>query len=85
MLFQEEKDAPSGGIRTASTPMWNPFQYFLIVMEARIRQARKEWENIVLITEERLSDDVRLKYPNVLTKPPKNTPSHCIGLPFSRR
>lgn len=55
VLYQEQKDAPTGGMRRSSKPMWNPRQYFLIVLAVRLRQVRKEWENILFVIDERLS------------------------------
>ena len=41
------QDAPSGGGRQTSYPVWSPRGYFLFVLSRRINQIAKEWRNIV--------------------------------------
>jgi hypothetical protein len=54
-----ERDAPSGGGSRYALPVWNPREYFLLVLSRRIAQVTMEWGNIVLTLEKRLDLWVR--------------------------
>lgn len=47
-------DAPLGGARPTHYPVWNPREYFLLVLTSRMNQIMKEWGNLVNALEERL-------------------------------
>lgn len=55
-------DAPSGGKRSRQYPYWNPRDYFLEVLQRRIKQVTKEWSNVVTMLEERLESYVCISY-----------------------
>jgi hypothetical protein len=46
-------DAPSGEGANYSRPVWNPREYFLLVLSRRLRQVRFEWANLVQTLETR--------------------------------
>ncbi|KAJ0416422.1 hypothetical protein BJY00DRAFT_234757 [Aspergillus carlsbadensis] len=46
-------DAPSGEGSSYSRPVWNPREYFLLVLSRRLRQVRFEWANLVETLETR--------------------------------
>ena len=48
-------DAPTGGETTCDKPIWNPREYFLVIVANRIRQVTREWANIICEFENRLS------------------------------
>jgi hypothetical protein len=48
-----DQDAPSGEGANYSSPIWNPREYFLLVLSRRLRQVRFEWANIVQTLETR--------------------------------
>ena len=47
-------DAPLGGARPTHYPVWNPREYFLLVLASRMNQITKEWSNLVTALEERM-------------------------------
>ena len=47
-------DAPSGQFGLYKQPIWNPREYFILVLSRRMAQVRMEWENIVFTLEKRL-------------------------------
>lgn len=47
-------DAASGGERYADLPVWNPREYFLLVLARRFRQVTKEWSVLVNTLDARL-------------------------------
>lgn len=53
-------DAPSGGLKELNFPTWNPREYFLMVLARRMMQATREWTNLVLIFQERLTHYVSI-------------------------
>ena len=53
-----EVDAPTGGERWVSYPVWNPREYFLFIMARRFRQATKEWSIVVRTLDSRLQSSV---------------------------
>ena len=57
-LYKSERDAPSGGTKRCHVPTWNPREYYLAVAASRMRQVRGEWENILVVLEERLAEYV---------------------------
>ena len=54
-------DAPSGGDRPTSIPVWNPREYFLSILCRRFKQVTKEWINLVETLEKRLGAQVSTK------------------------
>ncbi len=57
--LDQNLDAPIGGAgRPTEFPVWNPREYFLMVLSRRIRQVTREWSNVVLTLEERLESHV---------------------------
>jgi hypothetical protein len=64
--LKQERDGPSGGLRHASQPCWNPREYFLLVLSQRIKQITKEWGNVLSVLMEHLDSYV---CPNVLILP----------------
>ncbi|KAI9875145.1 MAG: hypothetical protein M1830_008824 [Pleopsidium flavum] len=53
--LDQHLDAPIGGAgRPTGFPVWNPREYFLLVLSRRIRQVTREWSNVVITLEERL-------------------------------
>lgn len=53
-------DAPTGGGRQASHPVWSPRGYFLLVLSRRMNQVTKEWTNIVKALEDCLEAQVHV-------------------------
>jgi hypothetical protein len=51
-------DAPTGGSLLSSKPVWNPRDYFLRVLSARMSQATKEWAVVVAKLQSRLESYV---------------------------
>jgi hypothetical protein len=41
----------SDGETDAELPIWNPREYFLMIIESRIAQAQEEWEGLVIPVE----------------------------------
>ncbi len=56
--LREQLDAPTGAGKPTSLPVWNPREYFLTVLSRRMKQATKEWSNIVTTLEDRLGSHV---------------------------
>ncbi|MCJ1247183.1 hypothetical protein MMC30_004397 [Trapelia coarctata] len=54
--YERGLDAPTGGLKPAHYPEWNPRQYFLLILYRRFRQITKEWGNVVHTLEGRLHD-----------------------------
>lgn len=50
----KKADAPTGGETLRKYPVWNPREYFIRILFRRMRQATKEWGNIVSTLEARL-------------------------------
>jgi hypothetical protein len=50
------RDAPSGQFGTYKQPIWNPREYFLLVLCRRMDQATLEWQNLVETLDQRLKD-----------------------------
>jgi hypothetical protein len=50
----EETDGPSGGSILQKRPVWNPRQYFLVVLQQRVIQATTEWNALIMTFAERL-------------------------------
>jgi hypothetical protein len=57
-------DACSGAGRMINEPVWNPREYFLIVLNRRLAQVAKEWTNAVSILEGRLASYVLIPSAN---------------------
>ena len=55
-------DAPTGGFKPKLYPIWNPREYFLLVLCRRFRQVRTEWANVVNALEGRLQHHVRVSF-----------------------
>ena len=47
-------DAPTGGLKPNHYPVWNPREYFLLILSRRVRQITREWGNIVDTLDHRL-------------------------------
>ena len=47
-------DAPTGGAKYLNFPIWNPREYFLMVLARRMMQATREWTNLVHVVQQRL-------------------------------
>lgn len=47
-------DAPSGQVARYYSPIWNPREYFLLVLCRRMDQATLEWQNLVETLDQRL-------------------------------
>ncbi len=57
--LDNQLDAPIGGTgRSTIFPVWNPREYFLIILSRRTRQITREWSSIVVTLEERLGSHV---------------------------
>jgi hypothetical protein len=54
------EDAPSGKFASYERPIWNPREYFLLVLCRRMDQATLEWQNLVETLDQRLKDLVSL-------------------------
>lgn len=54
-------DAPSGGAKPMHYPIWNPREYFLLILSSRIRQSTQEWFNTVRTLEARIQYHVKFK------------------------
>ncbi|KAI9811173.1 MAG: hypothetical protein M1827_005624 [Pycnora praestabilis] len=52
--LNEELDAPSGAGKSTTNPVWNPREYFLLVLSRRMNQIRKEWDNLITSLDDRL-------------------------------
>lgn len=50
------RDAPSGNYVPYTMPIWNPREYFLLVLCRRMGQATLEWQNLVETLDQRLKD-----------------------------
>lgn len=50
------RDAPSGNYASYTMPIWNPREYFLLVLCRRMSQATLEWQNLVETLDQRLKD-----------------------------
>lgn len=50
------RDAPSGQFASYKQPIWNPREYFLLVLCRRMDQATLEWQNLVETLDQRLKD-----------------------------
>ena len=59
--YQRGHDAPSGGVKPMHYPVWNPREYFLLILSSRIRQSTQEWFNTVRTLEARIQYHVKLK------------------------
>jgi hypothetical protein len=57
--YVNEFDGPSGGGKPEFFPIWNPREYFLLVYSRRLKQATKEWINVISKLESRLDEYVR--------------------------
>ena len=55
-------DAPTGGEKSTDYPIWNPREYFLLVLSCRVKQTTKEWSNAIVALEKRLQYFVRVIY-----------------------
>jgi hypothetical protein len=53
-------DAPSGGATSVDKPVWNPREYFLLILSRRMEQVSKEWSKLVAELNERLGAYVSL-------------------------
>lgn len=53
-------DAPTGAARPTNLPVWNPRQYYLLILSRRMGQMTKEWANIVNTFDKRLQYYVRM-------------------------
>jgi hypothetical protein len=53
-------DAPIGREHSLKHPVWNPRQYFLIVLSRRTTQITKEWRNLISAFEERMTEYVSI-------------------------
>jgi hypothetical protein len=51
-------DAPTGGAKFLNEPVWNPREYFLLVLARRMEQVSKEWSDLVAAVNERLESYV---------------------------
>ncbi len=57
--LDQQIDAPIGGAgRDTALPVWNPREYFLIVLSRRLRQVTWEWSSLVAALDERLESHV---------------------------
>jgi hypothetical protein len=63
-----EGDAPSGRAFTQTYPVWNPREYFLLVLCRRMDQATLEWRSLVETLEQRLRELVGFTSPPPLKK-----------------
>ena len=52
--YENGLDAPTGGEKSTDYPIWNPREYFLLVLSCRMKQTTKEWSNVVIALESRL-------------------------------
>jgi len=57
--YEYDLDAPTGGEKSTNYPIWNPREYFLLVLSCRVRQITKEWSNIMDALEDRLQYHVK--------------------------
>ena len=59
--FYKERglDAPTGGAKPTHYPVWNPRDYWLLLLSLRLRQTTKEWANVVNTLDKRLQYHVR--------------------------
>lgn len=59
-LYDQKKvDGPTGAGYFVSEPIWNPREYFLVVLSRRMNQITKEWKNVVSVLEFRLQSYIR--------------------------
>ena len=85
------QDAPSGGGRQTSYPVWSPRGYFLFVLSRRINQIAKEWRNIVSFVETELINQEHLSGMGVVDQPPfddrhlTRTKGYRLGVSLLRR
>ncbi len=57
--YEYDLDAPTGGEKSTNYPIWNPREYFLLILSCRVRQITKEWSNIMDALEDRLRYHVK--------------------------
>jgi hypothetical protein len=60
-------DPLTAGSHVADTPIWKPREYFLLVLERRMGQVKKEWEQTVNSLLQRIEPYVRVHILNSLT------------------
>ena len=53
-------DAFTGGEKACQLPIWNPREYYLLVLSIRVRQVTREWSNLIDAIEERLQFHVSI-------------------------
>ena len=58
--YNRRIDAPTGGLKSKIYPVWNPREYFLLVLSRRFRQVTTEWANVLNALEGRLQYHVCL-------------------------
>lgn len=51
---ENQLDALTGGEKSMLFPVWNPREYFLSILSRRLKQATKEWSNVVETLQDRL-------------------------------
>jgi len=56
---ENHRDAPSGGGKMDFHPVWNPREYFLLVLSRRMNQITMEWQHIVTSLDKTLDLYVR--------------------------
>lgn len=58
--LENDLDAPTGGGRHMKEPVWNPREYFLMVLSRRMAQVVMEWSNVTSYLEQQLGPHVSL-------------------------
>lgn len=58
--YDQGFDAPTGAAQPMEFPVWNPRQYYLLILSRRMGQITKEWANIVNTFDKRLQYYVRM-------------------------
>ncbi|KAL4904774.1 hypothetical protein BDW74DRAFT_21820 [Aspergillus multicolor] len=78
--IQSGMDAPSGQGINYSMPIWNPREYFLLVLSRRMSEVRSEWSNLVQTLETRFEflEEDTFKGPSMEETPP--TSDHNLKL-----
>lgn len=63
--FDPPLDPPSGGTIVVDEPIWNPREYFLHVLSARLEQVSQEWADLVAAMHARLVTYVWIPKPPI--------------------
>jgi hypothetical protein len=67
---RENLDGPTGGAKHVDSPVWNPREYFLLILARRLEHATIEWGIIVHRLDEYFQENYVCEDARVLKTPP---------------